>query len=360
MTILFRDASSESQDSTVIDNVDYLDAFDFSSVNAYKNRLQSRNPDHPFNNLANEEFLVKVRAIEYKNNKYHPTLAGLLMFGKTSEILKQLPHFFLEYINYGNSHNRWDDRVVYDGTWGEGNIFNFLTIVMPKLLNTAQNRFSLEDDGVTRKGYSDIQLALREAFINSLIHADYRIEDRIQIKYVNNDYIFTNPGSLRISVEEFYNGRRSKPRNPNIALMFRIIGLAEEAGSGVETILKAANSNNLPKPQIDISNNKVSLRIETTPLVDYLTKKFSLDKREYDVLKAIHDGTALRRTEIQELTGYSRGIVLNVVNSMLKKGIISQIGKSSATKYIISEDHINSKERTINTLERMISIIQNN
>ena len=138
--------------------------------------------------------------------------------------------------------------------------------------------------------------------------------------------------------------------------MFRLIGLAEEAGSGVATILNAAASNKLPKPQIDTADNRVSLSIKTTPLVDYLAEKYNLDNREFVVLKVIHDNTILRRTDIQELTGLSRAIVLNSVSSLLEKGVIVQVGQSSATKYTISNDYLTNEEKTINVLEKMLAI----
>ena len=179
--IMMRDASPTSQDSTVIDDIEYKKALDATTVRTYRQRFITRNPDHSFNSLTDEEFLIKIRAIEEKNGTLYPTLAGLLMLGSTTQIVKHLPYFLLEYISYRGDSERWDDRVIYDGTWGEGNLYNFYMTVIPKLMGTAKNEFSLAKDGITRNEYGDLQIALREAFINSLIHADYRIDDRIQI-----------------------------------------------------------------------------------------------------------------------------------------------------------------------------------
>jgi predicted HTH transcriptional regulator len=249
--------------------------------------------------------------------------------------------------------------VIYDGTWGEGNLYNFYMTVIPKLMGTAKNEFSLAKDGITRNEYGDLQIALREAFINSLIHADYRIDDRIQISCTNKAYIFSNPGSLRISIEDFYAGKTSYPRNPSIAFMFRMIGLAEEAGSGVTAILKATKSYRLPRPELDTTDERVRLIIKTEPLLDVLTEQYNLSEREFLVLKAINDFTYIKRTEIEKVTKLSRNITLQTVNLLLQKGLIKQIGKSSATKYTISEEHINRKEKTISLLEQLLEFYKN-
>jgi predicted HTH transcriptional regulator len=97
--IMMRDASPTSQDSTVIDDIEYKKALDATTVRTYRQRFITRNPDHSFNSLTDEEFLIKIRAIEEKNGTLYPTLAGLLMLGSTTQIVKHLPYFLLEYIS---------------------------------------------------------------------------------------------------------------------------------------------------------------------------------------------------------------------------------------------------------------------
>ncbi|MFQ9616976.1 MAG: hypothetical protein ACLRY8_16400, partial [Clostridium butyricum] len=76
--------------------------------------------------------------------------------------------------------------------------------------------------------------AIREAVANAIIHADYSLERGIVIERQNTYFKFSNPGSLRISIEEAMNGGISDPRNVNIFKMFNLIGVGERAGSGLE------------------------------------------------------------------------------------------------------------------------------
>lgn len=49
----------------------------------------------------------------------------------------------------------------------------------------------------------------------------------------------SNPGTIRVTKEEFYAGGNSDPRNPNILKMFGFVNVGERAGSGVDKIMTA-------------------------------------------------------------------------------------------------------------------------
>lgn len=65
---------------------------------------------------------------------------------------------------------RWSDRLTYDGTW-ENNIYNFIKIVLPKLVSDLKRPFVLE--GFQRKDDTVVHASIREAMMNSIIHCDY-------------------------------------------------------------------------------------------------------------------------------------------------------------------------------------------
>ena len=249
ISAMLRDATGKSQDMTVYDKYDYKEVIDGQSFMEYRKTFRLYRGQHVFNSLSDEDFMIKLGII---TRDKIPTLAGILMFGNTDVIREVLPTFALEYIDLGddNTSERWRDRIVWDGTWGEGNIYNFFTTVINKIYSLVPNRFELADDNLTALDNSDLKIALREAFVNMLIHADYRLDRRLQIKYQNRRFYFTNPGSLRISLEDFFNGKISEPRNQTIALIFRMIGYAEIAGSGVSAILKAVKAHHLEHPQV--------------------------------------------------------------------------------------------------------------
>ena len=52
---------------------------------------------------------------------------------------------------------------------------------------------------------------MREAFVNQIIHADY-LPDAGTLKVIkrSNEFEFTNPGILKLPVEDIYRGGNSK------------------------------------------------------------------------------------------------------------------------------------------------------
>lgn len=125
---MIRDSSDESLDNQLISKFSVED-LDEESIKLYRKTFINLKPDHIFNSLKIEDFLIKLRVLRKNRNteRLEPTLAGLLFFGKTESIKEVLPYFHLEYLDKSVvGQERWQDRVVYDGTWGEGNLYNFL------------------------------------------------------------------------------------------------------------------------------------------------------------------------------------------------------------------------------------------
>ena len=82
-------------------------------------------------------------------------------------------------------------------------MFNFFMMVTPKLTAGLKKPFKLE--GMQRIDETPIHKAVREAFVNMIIHADYLL-DAGTLKVIKraNGFEFTNPGILKLPVEEIY------------------------------------------------------------------------------------------------------------------------------------------------------------
>jgi len=90
-----------------------------------------------------------------------------------------------------------------------------------------------------RRGETHVHEALREALVNTLIHADHQSTRPLIITKYKNGFLFSNPGRLRISLQQLYEGGVSDPRNPNLQKMFQMLGLGEKAGSGFGKMIRA-------------------------------------------------------------------------------------------------------------------------
>ena len=199
------------------------------------------------------------------------TLAGLLMFGKYEAIVDQscAPRFFPDYkeIPADTTTTRWMDRVCPDGTW-EANLFQFYRRVLPKLQQVIPTPFQLE--GNQRRDETPAHEAIREAFANLCVHADYSEDSSLVVNLYPHRIVFSNPGTMLISKQQFYQGGESVCRNSSLQQMFMMIGSAEKAGSGVDKIMKGWETLNWkrPYPIEKAQPNKVELIMPLESLLD--------------------------------------------------------------------------------------------
>ena len=125
-----------------------------------------------------------------------------MMFGKGLAVREEFDNIFMDYRDETEitSDIRWNDRITYDGTW-ENNLFNFFTKVTPKLTADLKKSFMLVKD--YRVDDSPVHKAVREAFVNLIIHADYLLDaGTLKIIKTANGFSFTNPGTLKLPKEE--------------------------------------------------------------------------------------------------------------------------------------------------------------
>lgn len=77
--------------------------------------------------------------------------------------------------------------------------------------------------------------------------------------------VMSNPGSMLVSMEDFYAGNHSVCRNPLLQKMFIFIGVGEKAGSGADTIVKGWKDNGWALPAI--KEQVAPDRVTTTMMV---------------------------------------------------------------------------------------------
>jgi predicted HTH transcriptional regulator len=232
---MMRDNADTSQDQHIIEDRN-LDVFDYESVKRYRNRLTAIRPGHVWENLDDADFLRRLGAVDIgEDEKPHPTSAGLLMFGFEYEIVHEFPNYFLDYQERMDDVARWTDRFISNtGEWS-GNIHDFYFHVQNKLTQDIKRPFALKN-GWERIDDTPVHAAIREALLNSLIHANFYDRRGIAVIVERDSITISNPGSMRVSIEEAICGGKSDPRNQTLVKMFTLLGLVERAGSGVPNI----------------------------------------------------------------------------------------------------------------------------
>ena len=260
---MLREASEEPLDAQIFEGYGLSD-LDAPTLAAFRNRFAARTPDHPFLALDEQSLLESLGA--WRRDRLHRieglTLAGLLMFGTERSLLDVLPRYQLDYQEQLSADRevRWTHRLTLDGKWAP-NLFNFYFRVIPRLTEGIATPFRM-DQHATRQDETHVHEALREALVNTLIHADHQSSRPITVIKRADTFIFQNPGMLRIPVEQALKGGVSDPRNPALMKLFQLLGLGERAGSGFQKIMRAWREQHWLQPLIAEDSTLEMTRIQ--------------------------------------------------------------------------------------------------
>lgn len=228
----------DSRDDRVLKGFDFKD-LDMDSITAYRNRFSAVKPGHVWLDLPMREFLDAVGAFGRNRDEGYSglRLAGLLMFGRAEVIRDAAPNYMVDYQERpeAKAEKRWVDRLVPDGTWS-GNIYDFFRKVYQKLTADLKVPFQLQDG--QRIDDTPVHEALREALVNTLIHADY--SGRVSVLVVKRPdmFGFRNPGRMRIPPAIAILGSNSDCRNRRLQTLFQLVGYGDHAGSGLPKIYR--------------------------------------------------------------------------------------------------------------------------
>ena len=326
------------------------------TIRGYRVVFEQLHGDHPWNLLENDEFLMKLRAAaKNKTGGLSPTVSGLLFFGEAYRITEVFPHYFLDYREESEDRSvRWLFRTHSDeGDWS-GNLYDFYYKVINRMDDDIAVPFVNRKDG-HRVDRVDVHAALGEAVANALAHADYYGRRGVVIVKKGKEITISNPGTIRITREEFYAGGNSDPRNPNILKMFGFANVGERAGSGIDKIMTAWKEQEWKKPEFDFSvrSDRVSLKLEIGQVVyipgtadlrkERLEEQKSTDQyselsKEQKVLLYLKDNGSITTQAATILCEYkTRAGARKLLEKMIQNGVLIKIGSGPATKYKMSE-----------------------
>ncbi|MGN0804085.1 MAG: RNA-binding domain-containing protein [Candidatus Coproplasma sp.] len=215
VALMIKDAKLSTADMRTLYQFN-LSALDYDCVNEYRNRLNTlSNPE--LASLSYSGFLKRTGAIRNgKDERLHPTVAGLLCFGKREQTLKVFPSFSLCYKDLNSP-----EKDISPEDISAQNLYSFFLTVS----------FRLEEIG------NKCESALKEALVNCIVNADYS-QGGIVIENHGNKIAFTNPGNFRLNLDRATKGGVSDPRNIGIKKIFSRLGIGEGLGNGIPYIFE--------------------------------------------------------------------------------------------------------------------------
>ena len=194
--------------------------------------------------------------MDQNNEKYFPTIAGLMVFGEYPQSF--YPQLFVACTvipgqNLGDTgiHNeRFLDNQRVEGTIEEMfyKTMNFITRNMKTrvIIDSLGKRTDLPEYPVD---------ALKEAVVNALVHRDYSSQTQnayISVTMFSDRIEITNPGVLygTNKIEKLGSSNSMESRNPNIVKILEDLHtILENRHTGIPTIIREMKKSKLPEPE---------------------------------------------------------------------------------------------------------------
>ncbi|HET4932052.1 TPA: ATP-binding protein, partial [Streptococcus pneumoniae] len=227
-------------------------------------------------------------------------------------------------------------------------------LVIEKLYLTLNDNSNIQENSMNRIGISKLRIAIREAFINSLIHSDYKSEKGIMIIRYPDRYIFTNGGTLRIDIKDFFSGAHSDPRNYLIQEIFRFLNLCEKAGTGIPKIMEAVKESHLKYPNLRTELDSVEFTLWDTSLIDNLDIDNEYEKK---ILELIIEHRFVTREALEEKLKIHKNTILKYLKKLVEKQAIDKFKSGRQYVYFITQNQ-DPEFQKYNHINAMYSLLE--
>ena len=196
----------------------------------------------------NEDDLRNRGALTELGGALHPTLYGILAFGKAPQLYPQTRNFRIECVSYGGNDRASEVLQVADAS-GRLN----------EQVGRATGWFSglgwteTYHDLVRENRYKLPRPAIREALVNAVVHRDYAITgSKILLEVFASRVDVTSPGALpnNLSVESVRAGAHPRSRNESMANYMLAMRFMEQRGRGWPIMRRAMREFNDTEPEI--------------------------------------------------------------------------------------------------------------
>lgn len=281
-------------------------------------------------------------------DKLVPTNAGMILFGKERE--RYFPNAKVKAARFFGLKR--GEKIV-----DSRDIESYPVIAVQEAIDFVKKHANYESE--IRSSSQDEQwnikrseqwnipiIAVREAIINAILHADYSQKGGCIRLYIYQDRIeIENPGLLvtGIAIEDIKKGI-SKLRNPIIGNIFNKLRLSEHYGSGINKIIQECEKFGLKTPIFEeIEGAFFRVTIHTTPQV--IPDLDDIDNAIIDALRYqyfTNPKKGLSTKDITSITTLSQRTTRQHLLSLVESGFVSEIAKGPTDpkkKYFLKEEY---------------------
>lgn len=284
---------------------------------------------HPVRKLKRSDLPTLKLTVKHQG-RWVPTTGGILLFGKNREA-----HF----------PDAWIQAGRFDGT-DRNHILDTAEIrSLPvqaieetiAFVRRNTSREAVIGDVHRTDRWTFPPAAVREAVINSIVHADYSQRGApIRVSIFSDRMEVENPGLLPfgLTVEDIQKGM-SKLRNRVIGRVFHALGLIEQWGSGIRRMTAACHEAGLGDPLLE----EIGTHFRVT-LFSKRRKGPTLDEIDQTILRALGKGHGLSTHEIAARIRKSARATRTKLLALVERGFVVEVGtgpKDPRRRYFMAE-----------------------
>lgn len=260
--------------------------------------------------------LETLRLVTSHQRRKVPTIGGILLFGKDRE-----RHFPDAWIQAGRFQGS-DKSVIVD----RAEIRRPLTVAVDAALEFVRKHSIHGAEiraGRRKERWNLPPVAVREAVVNAVAHADYSQRGApIRISIFDDRLEVENPGLLPfgLTIEDLQRGV-SKLRNRVIGRVFHELGLIEQWGSGVQRMTAACRDAGLDPPVLEELGQRFRATIRTAR-----TRETSVDATDRAILDVLGGADGRSTHEIAEAISLTTRATRTRLARLIDRGLVRALG----------------------------------
>lgn len=339
---LYQSRQRESFDTGLVPDAG-LDDLDENAIADYRQARAEANPDAEELRWSDIELLQALNAVRRDAaGNWKPTVAGLLLFGKSVALRRSFPMTRVDYIRVPGREWVPHPERRFDTVELRAPLFSLLRRTQAAILDDLPKAFGLEEGQLQRSDKPVIPLrALREALVNALMHRSYRVHAPVQVIRYANRLEIRNPG-FSLKAPEHLGEPGSMPRNPAIAAVLHETRFAETKGSGIRAIRESMEEAGLVPPLFESDRGQDQFTAlfffhhflgDTDIRWLARFKELHLSDEETRALVVAREAGAIDNATYRALNKVDTLVASAALRRLRDAGLFSQQGRGSATWY---------------------------
>ncbi|MBU4265918.1 MAG: putative DNA binding domain-containing protein [Candidatus Altiarchaeales archaeon] len=277
-------------------------------------------------NLPFENILFNMNLARKMENEHHFKNVVSLFFSKN--IRKFNSSAYTTCILFkGNTRANIIDRKDFDGNLIE-QVEDAIRFVEKNIMLTYQIK------GLVRKEIPQYPPgAIREGIVNAIMHRDYLEKGSNVFVYIHDDFIeITNPGGL-FGITRDQLGKICARRNERVADLFKMVGLVEKAGTGIQRMNDTMRKSGLKEPNIEASENffMITFRGHKKGELSKISEGrevIALNERQKRALELIKKNERVTIAElIREYPDVNRKTLTRDMDALIRTGLVKRMGR---------------------------------